>query len=285
MRFAEAGIDSAEHDATELVLSATGMSRTDFFFARRERASDSTALQRLEAFASRRASREPLQHILGTAPMMGLELMVGEGVFVPRPETEILAAWAIDRLREFQSAGVSSPKAVDLCTGSGALALSLADACPQAQLVGVEIDDAALGWARKNVAKLQKSWSPQRTVRLIGGDATEADVLLGDWARQVHVLVSNPPYVPLSTEVSPEVRQDPHHAVFGGDDGLDVIRPLIAVSSTLLVDGGWVGLEHDDDSGSGVAELFALDGTFHNIQVRRDLAGRDRFTIAQRLPR
>lgn len=285
VQLADAGVDSSAHDATELLLAATGMSQTDLFLARREPATDEAALSRAEELASRRAAREPLQHILGSAPMMGLELAVGKGVFVPRPETELLAEWGINRLQEWQSVGVAVPKVVDLCTGSGALALSLADACPSASIAAVEIDDRALSWAAKNLTALQEKWNPLRQVELRQGDATTADSLLAPWLGQVHVLVSNPPYVPLSTSVSPEVKADPHHAVFGGEDGLDVIRPMIDAISNLLIDGGWVGIEHDDDSGADVAGLFAASGKFESIETYQDFAGRDRFTVAQRTAR
>ncbi|WJY99565.1 Release factor glutamine methyltransferase [Corynebacterium hansenii] len=286
------------------MMHVSGRSRTDLVLSRRDPVGPGDPLLAdLPALVDRRVAREPLQHILGTAPMGRLELAVGPGVFVPRPETELLAEWCIGFLgktplddaperREADGAGKPGPVVVDLCTGSGALALAIADAVPAASVTGVELDPAALEWARRNAAACRELWAGERAprtggVRVIAGDVTDPALVadggaLADLRGRVDLVVSNPPYVPLAADVGPEVRHDPHHAVFGGDDGLDVIRPMMNNVLALLKPGGAVAIEHDDDSGADMTELFAGTGILRDIGVHRDLAGRDRFTVARR---
>lgn len=295
-RLSDAGCASPQWDAEALVMHAFGLTRTDLIFARRDEVPDGPAFAELERLLARREAREPLQHILGTAPMMGLELQVGPGVFVPRPETELLAQWAIDQARGLIEAGVRNPKIVDFCTGSGALALAIADAVPETRVIGVELDPKAFEWAQDNLSMMQKQWGSGslgnlRDVRIISGDVTDLGLLTGsqdqtkscdlaDWIGLVDIVVSNPPYVPESTEVSAEVRVDPHHAVFGGDDGLEVIRPMMKLVNMLLRDGGVVGIEHDDDSGDDMIRLLGETWGYESVECHPDLAGRDRFSTA-----
>src|SRR5699024_87240 len=196
---------------------------------------DEEVLTRFRALVARRASRVPLQHILGTAPMGPIDVAVGPGVFTPRFETELLYAWAVAALDRWDTAraesaadsgreaGVSSgPVVLDLCTGSGALALAIAHARPDAEVHAVESETPALAWARRNAdARARAGETP---VRLHQGDVTDRD-LLTHLEGRVDVVVANPPYVPEATEVEPEVREhDPAAAVFAGADGLDVLR-------------------------------------------------------------
>lgn len=288
-RLADAGCASPQWDAEALIVHAFGISRTDLVFARRYEVRDDSKLAALESMLVRREAREPLQHIVGRAPMMGLELQVGPGVFIPRPETELLADWAITRAQALIASGVPRPKIVDFCTGSGALALAIADAVPSAQVIGVELDPKAFDWAQRNLAMVQRQWgSGDRAVRIIRGDVTDARLLtdspeLRQWVGKVDIVVSNPPYVAEATEVSPEVRLDPHHAVFGGDDGLDVIRPMMSLVDSLLHDGGVVGIEHDDDSGAEVVHLLSTQWGYNEARCHKDFAGRDRFSTATKL--
>ncbi|MFD5867367.1 peptide chain release factor N(5)-glutamine methyltransferase [Corynebacterium sp. NPDC060344] len=300
----EAGCPSPQADAEQLVMHAGGLSRTDMIFARRDPVGPGDPLlTELPPLVARRAAREPLQHILGTAPMGRLDLAVGPGVFVPRPETELVAQWCVDELgkdllddapdrRKAPQPTGAGPVVVDLCTGSGALALAIADQIPAASVTGVELDPVALDWARRNLATCREMWAGERgarkgEVRLVGGDVTDPALvgeasMLADLRGRADLVVSNPPYVPLATDVDAEVRHDPHHAVFGGDDGLDVIRPMMNTVRALLKPGGIVAIEHDDDSGADMTALLAGTGIFHGIEVHRDLAGRDRFTTARR---
>lgn len=289
---AEAGCASPLHDAEQLMMHVSGRSRTDLILSRRDAvAADDPLATDLPALVRRRAAREPLQHIIGTAPMGRLELQVGPGVFVPRPETELLAQWCVDALA---AGNTGAPVVVDLCTGSGALALAIADAVPPARVTGVELDPRARRWADRNVAACRRLWAGEGvprtgTVEVVAGDVVKHSLVdggaLSHLRGAVDLVVSNPPYVPLSAEVSAEVRHDPQHAVFGGDDGLDVIRPMMNVVRELLRPGGIVAIEHDDASGPDMIALLRGTGEWRGIEVHRDLAGRDRFTTATFRPR
>lgn len=221
-----------------------------------------------EAIA-RREAREPLQHILGTAPFGALDLAVGPGVFIPRPETEILADWGVRQL-----AHIAAPRVVDLCTGSGALALYIANARPTAEVVGIEKHAEALRWAKKN--------AQGTAAQIVAGDVTEAKTL-GEWHGTVDLIVSNPPYVPLTPDLDPEVYADPPEAVFGGDSGMDVIDLMLPLIYRLLSPGGQVGIEHDDTTSRAVQQVFHLHGGFERISVLEDLTGRARFVTASKL--
>lgn len=219
---------------------------------------------------SRRAAREPLQHILGTAPLGHLDLLVGPGVFIPRPETELLGDWAVTQLRAMTG---KTLRVLDLCTGSGALALYIASLVPHAQVTAVELDPQARKWAARNITALELP------VDLIAGDATDPELLPGN-EQAFDLIVSNPPYVPESTEVEPEVQVDPHHAVFSGESGMDVIQAMVPVITRLLRPGGKVGIEHDDATAAAVMAELEKPGIFSAITSHQDFAGRDRFVTA-----
>lgn len=220
---------------------------------------------------ARRARREPLQHILGRAPMGALDLHVGPGVFVPRPETEVLADWAVRQAR-----GVAEPVVVDLCTGSGALAAYLAHELVDAHITAVELDEQAAAWAARNFHEFTPG------VELVMGDATDP-TLLPQLHGQVDILVTNPPYVPETSDLEPEVYSDPHIAVFSGESGMDVIVEMIHLIHVLLKPGGVVGLEHDDTTSGQVQAVFNRHGGFTDVAVLKDLSGRARFVTASRL--
>jgi release factor glutamine methyltransferase len=225
-------------------------------------------LRRLTALVTERARRIPLQHLLGTAAFRHLELTVGDGVFVPRPETELLAGWGIERTAP---GGV----VVDLCSGTGAIALAVADESRAARVIAVERSRVALDYLRRNAI-------PFPSVEVVEGDVTDPGVLAAE-AGRVDVVLCNPPYVPDGTDVPPEVADhDPAEAVFGGADGLAVIRPVIALAAALLRPGGVVGIEHDDVHGDAVPELLRADGRFGDVTAHRDLTGRPRFATARR---
>lgn len=224
-----------------------------------------------EAFAhlvARRVSREPLQHITGTAPFRHLTLAVGKGVFVPRPETEEVAQLAINAL---QADASTEPIAVDLCSGSGAIALALATEVPHARVWAVELSPEALVYTRRNAEGVEN-------LTVVEGDFTTA---LPELDGTVAVVISNPPYVPRDAiPRDEEVRRfDPVLALYSGVDGLDAIRALSVRASQLLRAGGTLVIEHGDEQGTAVCEILATDG-WQNPQTHRDLTGRDRATTA-----
>ncbi|MCM6761072.1 peptide chain release factor N(5)-glutamine methyltransferase [Rathayibacter sp. ZW T2_19] len=233
---------------------------------------DETTVDAFDRFVERRAAREPLQHITGVAPFRSIELAVGPGVFVPRPETEGVAQLAIDALR---SVADSSPLAVDLGTGSGALALALAHEVPHARVIGVENSVEAFIWARGNRDRLGLE-----NARIVFADLAEA---LPDLDGTVSVVVSNPPYIPAAAiPRDPEVRlYDPPAALYGGEDGLDVVRSLSVTARRLLRAGGVLVIEHGELQGAEIRELLTADG-WRGATTQRDLTGRDRSTVAVR---
>lgn len=257
---AAAGVASPLIDAQILASHVLQCSRMDVVL----RSSEDLPAE-FDQLVARRARREPLQHILGNAPVGHLDLQVGPGVFVPRPETELLGQWAVHQL-----ANVETPNVVDLCAGSGTLALYVASLVPTAKVTAVELDSEAREWLLKNAAGT--------AVRVEAGDATDPE-LLPQLTGRVNLVVSNPPYVPEGTPVEPEVAADPHHAVFGGDSGMDVIDNMVPVIARLLCDGGRVGIEHDDATAALVCRALAEHG-FIDIQSHQDLAGRDRYVTA-----
>nr|WP_253259388.1 peptide chain release factor N(5)-glutamine methyltransferase [Subtercola boreus] len=220
----------------------------------------------------RRATREPLQHITGTAGFRLLELAVGPGVFVPRPETEFVAGIAIDSLR---ATADESPIGVDLGTGSGAIALALATEVPHARVWAVENSTAAFIWARQNFGRVAAE-----NARLVFIDLADA---LPELDGLVSVVISNPPYIPTDAiPRDPEVRLfDPEHALYGGADGLDVVRSVSQTALRLVRPGGTLVLEHGELQGPGIRSLLAADG-WHAASTHRDLTGRDRATTAVR---
>ena len=222
-----------------------------------------------EEMVARRERREPLQHILGVAPFGPLDLEVGPGVFIPRPETEVLADWGVRQL-----ADAPSPRVVDLCTGSGALALYVAHEMPGAEVVGVELHDEALSYARRNAA--------DSTARIVQGDVTDPR-LLGQWHGTVDLVLTNPPYVPATPDLDREVYADPPQAVFAGASGMDVIEAFVPTIHALLRPGGRVGIEHDDTTSQAVQDVLAAHGGFADIAVLEDLTGRARFVTASKV--
>ncbi|MEO6713190.1 MAG: peptide chain release factor N(5)-glutamine methyltransferase [Mycobacteriales bacterium] len=250
-RLAAAGVGSPHYDAERLAELAGDDDRA---FAE---------------YVDRRAKREPLQHITGVAYFRYVELAVGPGVFSPRPETELVAQAAINFAKP-----LTEPRVVDLCAGSGAIALSIASEVPTATVHAVEIDDAAFTWLQRNAAGTK--------VQLHHDDAATA---LPALAGTVDVVISNPPYVPLrmKTELEAEVRDhDPEAALYGGIDGLEVIRAIAARGALLLRAGGLLVVEHDDTHGDAVPALLAASGNWTDIADHVDLTGRPRFATAVR---
>ncbi|MDT0441344.1 MULTISPECIES: peptide chain release factor N(5)-glutamine methyltransferase [unclassified Streptomyces] len=268
-RLADAGVPSPRFDAEELAAFVHGTERS-----RLHTVPDAEFDARYWEAVARREAREPLQHITGRAFFRYLELQVGPGVFVPRPETESVVGWAIDAVRAMD---VAEPLIVDLCTGSGAIALALAQEVPRSRVHAVELDFTACEWARKNVEGSR--------VVLHQGDARAALPELGG---QVDLVISNPPYIPLTEweYVAPEARDhDPQLALFSGEDGLDVIRGLERAAHRLLRPGGMVVIEHADTQGGQVPWIFTEDRGWADAADHPDLNNRPRFATARRVAR
>lgn len=259
-RLAAAGVDSPDVDARLIAahLAGTGPLGLDLRGEVPEGFWD---------LVDRRLTREPLQHILGTAPFGHLDIAVGPGVFIPRPETEVLADWAVKRVSLIDD---PSPVVVDLCTGSGAIAQYIASQVPRARVTGVEKQVPALDYARRNAP----------SVTVVQGDVTGA--ILPELAGRVDLVVSNPPYVPEDDGLQPEVYADPHEAVFAGTDGMEVIVKMVPLILRLLRPGGVVGIEHDDSTSEAVQAVLR-DAGFTDVAPLADLSGRPRFVTARKV--
>lgn len=272
-RLGAAGILDAQVDAELLIGHVVGASRgevqariiTDATIAGADAA-------QLERMVERRAGREPLQHITGVAPFRSLELAVGPGVFVPRPETEQVAQLAIDALH---AAAAPSPIGVDLGTGSGAIALAMATEVPRARIWAVENSPEAFVWTSRN---FRETGAENATLQFADlGDA------LHELDGSVSVVISNPPYIPRDAiPRDPEVRLfDPEHALYGGEDGLDVVRRVSQTALRLLHDGGTLVMEHGELQAAEIAALLTADG-WRAVASHRDFTTRDRATTALR---
>lgn len=264
-RLDDAGVASPDADVSLLVSHVLGVGLGRLDLLDDVSAADAAVI---EALVERRARRIPLQHLTGRAWFRHVELAVGPGVFVPRPETELLAGWAIE-----SCAGLAEPVVVDLCTGSGAIAKAVADEVPGARVHAVEMDPDAHAWAERNLA------------------GTGVDLRLGDMAHAfddlvgtVDVLVCNPPYIPLEAweSVAVEARDhDPHLALFSGEDGLEAMRVLEERGAQLLRTGGVLGAEHADVQGESAPGVFVATGRWSDVRDHKDLAGRARFLTAR----
>lgn len=257
-----AGVPSARHDAETLLSHVIGVPR---LLLRSAGGIDPVQREAFTAMVQARARREPLQHLTGTAGFRHVDVEVGPGVFVPRPETEMLAGWAVERAN-----GLDSPVVVELCAGAGAISLSVVHEAPGSRVHAVELDEGAFRWAQRNL------------------DDTGVDLRLGDMADAfadldgaVDIVVANPPYIPLDAweSVAPEVRDhDPALALWSGDDGLDAMRVVERTAWRLLRPGGVMGAEHADAQGESAPAMFIP--RWVEVRDNPDLAGRPRFVTA-----
>ena len=272
-RLTDAGVATPEADADLLIGHVLDQSRGEVqakAIAGVQLRDDQ--LDELGQFLDRRVAREPLQHITGKAYFRSLELAVGPGVFIPRPETEQVAQYAIDALRAVPG---EQPVAVDLGTGSGAIAFSLATEIPNSIVYAVEVSPEAFRWTEINRDLTRASNSV-----LVLGDLADALPELDD---TVDVVISNPPYIP-SDAVPRDLEvqlHDPKTALYGGADGLDVVRQVSQTGLRLLHRGGSLVLEHGELQGQAIADLLRADG-WTAVATHRDLLGRDRATTALR---
>jgi release factor glutamine methyltransferase len=261
---AAAGVDTPRVDAEQLAAYIAGIDRGRLAFHE----PDERFFGRFRDMIDARARRIPLQHLTSSAAFGSVTVAVGPGVFIPRPETESLLEWALAQPLPAQ------PSIVDLCTGSGALAVALAHDRPGARIIAVDDSADALAYARRN--------SATTTIELIEADVT-APGLLAEHDGLVDLIVANPPYIPDGAQLDPEVAQhDPEHALFGGPDGMRVIGPIVDLAARLLRPGASIGVEHDDTTADATTALFDRAGVFTDVVSRRDLAGRPRFVTATR---
>lgn len=266
--FEAAGIESAVVDAELLIAFALRVSRGELQ-AKAIMDESIDDISTIEALFARRAAREPLQHLTGEAYFRKLTLKVGKGVFVPRPETELLAGLAIDAASAFDS-----PIVIDLCAGSGAVGIAVATELPSAKVFAVEKSPEAFEYAKANYELL----APEATVIL--GDAVDAFQELNG---QVQVVVSNPPYIPAAMiPIYPEVAlHDPELALYSGEDGLDLIRAIEKRARELLVTGGTLAIEHADMQSEAVVQLLLASG-WREVFDHRDFNDRPRAVTAKK---
>jgi release factor glutamine methyltransferase len=272
-RLVDAGVPTPEADADLLIGHVLELSRGEV----QAKAIAGVELRRdqvdeLDEFLDRRVARVPLQHITGRAYFRSLKLAVGPGVFIPRPETEQVAQYAIDALR-----AVASPRpiGVDLGTGSGAIAFAMATEVPHAEVYAVELSPDAFEWAQENRALTGAENSELRL-----GSLADA---FPDLDGMADVVISNPPYIPndaIPRDIEVQLH-DPAVALYGGVDGLDIVHQVSATGMRLLHSGGTLVIEHGELQGQAIAELLRTDG-WTAVATHRDLLGRDRATTALR---
>ncbi len=226
-----------------------------------------------DALVDRRAAREPLQHLTGSAAFRYVELAVGPGVFVPRPETELLAGWAVEQAQAVVDSG-RVPVVVDLCTGSGAIALSVATEVPAAEVHAVELGDAAYAWAVPQPGRLRRWTSGTATWPRPSVTSTAPSTW---WCATRPTSRSRP-----TSRWQPEARDhDPELALFSGEDGLVALRVLEQVAARLLRPSGVAGAEHADVQGESAPAVFVATGRWSDVRDHPDLAGRSRYVTAR----
>ena len=272
VRLQQAGVPSPENDARLLLAHVLDESGPAALWGRRD--VTPADADRYRELVDTRAERVPLQHLTGKAHFGYVELDVGPGVFIPRPETETMMSWASTELGARQLRHGTRQVVVDLCTGSGAIAKSLALAAPGAEVYAVELSTDALPWAERNLAGTD--------VRLVHADMADA---LPELDGTVDLVVCNPPYVPLDAydSVAVEARDhDPSLALFSGADGLDAIRVLTRVAARLLRAGGLLAFEHAEVQAESAPQIVVDSRQFSQIRDRLDLTGRPRYVTAVR---
>ena len=265
-RLADAGVTSPASDARTLLAHVLGLDLTRLLLVHSVSREDA---ENFGSLVAERASGTPTQHLTGVAHFRSEALSVGPGVFIPRPETEVMVGWAIDILES-----ASSPVVVELCAGSGAISASLAREVPGARVHAVELSDEAVAFAERNLAG--------SGVDLRLGDMADA---FGDLDGRVDLVIANPPYIPLEAweSVDPTVRDhDPALALWSGADGLDAMRVVAAVARRLLRPGGRVCAEHAEVQVLEAPRVFS-DAGFVDVRDHTDLAGRPRFVSARRV--
>jgi len=271
-----AAADISEVDAEHLLAYVLGISRMDLHNSVKLE----EALKALGDFGviedtfakliSRRAAHEPLQYLTGIAYFRHLEIEVGPGVLVPRPESELLVEAVLTHIKNLEEKVSGEISVIDLGAGSGALSLAIATEAPRSRVIAVEKSADAIVWLKKNVARISEN------VRVVEGDV--ADVLPGV---KCDAVIANPPYVPDNQSLPRDVAEhEPHIALFGGATGLELPKRFIDAAARLLKSGGVLAIEHTEEQGSAIDALLSKD--FIDIAVHQDLTGRPRWSSAVR---
>lgn len=268
--FAEKGIESPRLDAELLLAHVLDCNRLKLYLDH-DRPVVPAELDRFRALVRERGRRVPLQLLVGEVEILEHEFLVRPGVFIPRPETEVL----IERCRALTFAGDGPTTLVEVGVGTGCIGLSLLAHWPRARMVGYDVNPAAIALTQENAERLRvRDRLELRQTSAIEGAGLPA----------CELLVSNPPYVPHAAiaRLAPEVRDhDPHEALDGGPDGLDVVRELAWRGMRAVAPGGWIALEHGDDQGASVPAVLAQAG-WTEVVGHADLSGRPRVTVARR---
>ena len=271
-----AAADIAETDAEHLIAYVLGISRMDIhnsvqLSATLKALGDFGVIE--DTFAklvSRRAAHEPLQYLTGTAYFRHLEIEVGPGVFVPRPESELLVDAVLTHIKNLEEKVTGEISVIDLGAGSGALSLAIATEAPRSRVIAVEKSSDAIVWLKKNVSKISEN------VRVVEGDV--ADVLPGV---KCDIVIANPPYIPDSQSLPRDVAEhEPHVALFGGATGMELPQRFINAAARLLKSGGVLAIEHTEEQGAAIDAILSKD--FIEIVLHQDLTGRPRWTSAVR---
>lgn len=268
-KLSAAGVTSAKVDAELIACFCLDISRSDLqLMLATNQVFPTDSQERFELALARRVSREPLQHITGTAPFRHVELAVGPGVFTPRPETEQVVDFALEKI-----SAIANPLVVDLCSGSGAIAISLATEISGSNVYAVELSKDAYGYLVRNAISYGLEETNLRNQDL--------QFCLPELDGQVDLVISNPPYipndaVPIDLEVQ---RHEPSMSLYGGVDGLDVVRQISIRAMKLLKSGGLLVMEHADSQSSDIGKLLLGEGWLE-IEARLDLAGKERMISA-----
>jgi release factor glutamine methyltransferase len=271
-----AAADIAEIDAEHLFAYVLGISRMDLhnsvkLDATLKALGDFGVIQ--DTFAkliSRRAAHEPLQYLTGIAHFRHLEIGVGPGVLVPRPESELLVEAVLTHVKNLEAKVTGEISVIDLGSGSGALALAIATEAPRTRVIAVEKSTEAIEWLKKNVAKISEN------VRVVEGDV--ADVLPGV---KCDIVIANPPYIPNTQSLPRDVAEhEPHIALFGGETGMELPQRFINAAARLLKSGGVLAIEHTEEQGAAIDAVLSRD--FTEIVLHKDLNDRPRWTSAVR---
>jgi len=271
-----AAADIAEIDAEHLFAYVLGISRMDLhnsvkLDATLKALGDFGVIQ--DTFAkliSRRAAHEPLQYLTGIAHFRHLEIGVGPGVLVPRPESELLVEAVLTHVKNLEAKVTGEISVIDLGSGSGALALAIATEAPRTRVIAVEKSLEAIEWLKKNVAKISEN------VRVVEGDV--ADVLPGV---KCDIVIANPPYIPNTQSLPRDVAEhEPHIALFGGETGMELPKRFIDAAARLLKSGGVLAIEHTEEQGAAIDAVLSRD--FTEIVLHKDLTDRPRWTSAVR---
>jgi len=270
-RLTRSGVASPQVDAELLLAHVTGVSRGEVLaWVHTDRSLTADQVVDWDRLLARREKREPLQHLTGTAAFMSFEVSVGPGVFVPRPETQALVEAAIDQALAM-AVGEEGVRILDLCSGSGVVAISLARAIPHANVSAVEASPEALAYLERNVENLAPN------IRVVALSVVECAEEFGDSG--FDMILANPPYVPVSEVPNdPEVATyDPAMALFGGADGLDIVHHIQALVNSHLRPGGYLAIEHSNLQGDAVRAIMNSAG-MRSVSTEKDFAERERFT-------